>query len=84
MKQGATIELDGQTWRVKSLTSSRAVLVVEHGLKDWREDLGLTQEQAAQKLGITKSLLGLIETGRREMTPTVLQRFTDLTEGGNY
>lgn len=84
MKPGEKIEIDGTTWKCHSASASRLVLVIEHGLKSWREGELLSQEKAAELLGISKSLLGLIETGKREMTPAVLQRFTDLAEGGNY
>lgn len=41
----------------------------DHPLKQYREKAGLTQEELAEKLGVSRQMIGLIETGERSITP---------------
>jgi transcriptional regulator with XRE-family HTH domain len=43
-------------------------------LKLWRLQQGLTQEQAALRLGIGESTLAILETGRLRPTPRQLEQ----------
>jgi transcriptional regulator with XRE-family HTH domain len=40
-----------------------------HPLRAYREKLGLSQEDLAEKLGISRQMIGFIETGERKVTP---------------
>ena len=42
-----------------------------NSIKQLRENLHLTQEKMAERLGITRNYLALIETGRRSVPPRV-------------
>lgn len=43
-------------------------------LKAIREELGLTQQELASKLGISRSQVGNIEQGIRSITPRIKKR----------
>ena len=49
-----------------------AILDGEHPIKVWREYRGLTQQQLADKVKISKPYLSQIETGKRTGTTDVL------------
>jgi len=40
-----------------------------HPLRIYREKEGLSQEELAEKLGISRQMVGLIEAGERAVTP---------------
>jgi transcriptional regulator with XRE-family HTH domain len=44
-------------------------------VKDFREKVGLTQEELAQKLGVTKNYLYMIESGKRNMSKLLQEKF---------
>ena len=44
-------------------------------MKDFREKVGLTQDELAQKLGITKNYLWMIESGKRNMSKLLQEKF---------
>jgi len=50
-------------------------------VKKWRKENGLTQEQLAMQLGITRQLLGAIENGQ-PMSKTVEKLFNTLKNAG--
>lgn len=41
----------------------------DHPLKLYRDKAGLTQEELADKLGVSRQMVGLIEAGERSVTP---------------
>ena len=41
---------------------------MNHPLRKYREQHGLTQGQLAKKLGVSRQMVGLIESGEREIT----------------
>ncbi|MDO8753701.1 MAG: helix-turn-helix domain-containing protein [Anaerolineales bacterium] len=49
-----------------------AILDGEHPIKVWREYRGLTQQQLADKVKISKPYLSQIETGKRKGTTEIL------------
>ena len=49
-------------------------------IKELRERLGLTQEQFAQKVGVTYSTVNHWENGKRTPQPYLVQRLRDLKE----
>ncbi|MBK6645450.1 MAG: helix-turn-helix transcriptional regulator [Anaerolineales bacterium] len=49
-----------------------AILDGENPIKVWREYRGLTQQQLADKAGISKPYLSQIETGKRKGTTDIL------------
>lgn len=49
-----------------------AILDGENPIKVWREYRGLTQQQLADKTGISKPYLSQIETGKRKGTTEIL------------
>lgn len=38
-------------------------------MKAYREQAGLSQEELAEKLGVSRQMVGFIETGERSVTP---------------
>jgi transcriptional regulator with XRE-family HTH domain len=44
-------------------------------IKQWRHVRGWTAEQAAAHLGISQSLVSMLETGKREFTRDTMQRY---------
>ena len=44
-------------------------------VKDFREETGLTQEELAQKLGVTKNYLYMVESGKRNMSKLLQEKF---------
>lgn len=40
-----------------------------HPLRVYREKEGLSQEELADRLGVSRQMVGLIETGERAITP---------------
>jgi transcriptional regulator with XRE-family HTH domain len=49
-------------------------------IKELRERLGLTQEQFAQKVGVTYSTVNHWENGKRTPQPYLVQRLRELKE----
>jgi transcriptional regulator with XRE-family HTH domain len=47
-------------------------------IRNLRTELGLSQQQLADLLGVSRSLLSLAELGRRQLTPSALLRLTEL------
>lgn len=47
-------------------------------LRDAREYLGLSQDEAAKAVKLTRSAISLIETGQRKVDAFELKRFADL------
>ncbi|MCY1649101.1 helix-turn-helix transcriptional regulator [Caulobacter sp. SL161] len=45
-----------------------------HHLRDWRNFRGLSQEDLAEQIGTTKSVISLLETGERQLSPKWLFR----------
>lgn len=39
-----------------------------HPLREYREEKGISQEELADKLGVSRQAVGLIETGERRVT----------------
>jgi DNA-binding Xre family transcriptional regulator len=44
-----------------------------HFIREWRQAKGLTQEQLAERIGITKSYLSKIETGKKRYDQPFLE-----------
>jgi transcriptional regulator with XRE-family HTH domain len=44
-----------------------------HYIKEWRKHRGLTQEQLAERIGMARSYLALIESGRRRYDQPFLE-----------
>lgn len=49
-------------------------------LKEVRKELGMTQDEFAAMLGISRNYVALIETGRRNTPVTLLQKARDLVD----
>jgi DNA-binding XRE family transcriptional regulator len=49
------------------------ILDGENPIKVWREHRGMTQQQAAEKAGISKAYLSQLESGQRKGTTQVLR-----------
>lgn len=47
-------------------------------LRDAREYLGLSQDEAAKVVGLTRSAISLIESGQRKVDALELKKFADL------
>lgn len=47
-------------------------------LKDAREYLNLSQDEAAKAVGITRSAISLVESGQRKVSALELKRFAEL------
>lgn len=47
-------------------------------LREAREYLGLSQDEAAKVVGLTRSAISLIESGQRKVDALELKRFADL------
>ena len=41
-------------------------------IKQWRRDMGFTQKEAAERLGIARPYLSMLENGHREPSKTLL------------
>lgn len=48
-----------------------------HYIKKWRKHRGLTQEKLAERIGMARSYLALIESGKRRYDQTFLERAAD-------
>lgn len=46
----------------------------ENFVAAWREKRALTQEQLADRIGTTKSVVSLLEAGKRQLSPKWLRR----------
>ena len=57
-----------------------AILDGENPIKAWREYRGLTQQQLADKAGISKPYLSQIETGKRTGTTEILSVIAKLLD----
>lgn len=51
---------------------------MKNRIKDLREDNDLTQQQVAEKIGITQRKYSYIETGTQQLTDEILCRLADL------
>lgn len=56
-------------------------LAQETKIKIWRLNNGLNVEQAAKRLGISKSYMSMLESGDREPSAAKRIRFKELTGG---
>lgn len=54
---------------------------IETSLKDFRESRGLTQQALADRLGVAKNYIYLIESGRKPMTAGLRRKLDDLEKG---
>lgn len=54
---------------------------MEHPLRRYRRDAGLTLEALSARLGISKASLSRVETGRQTPSLALLQRITAATDG---
>lgn len=52
----------------------------ENFLAAWRERKGLTQEQLAEKVDTTGSVISLLEAGKRALSPKWLRRLAPVLE----
>lgn len=43
-------------------------------LKTFRQTLGLTQKQLAERIGVSRQLITAIESGRRKLQPYIIAR----------
>lgn len=43
-------------------------------LKTFRQTLGLTQQQLAERIGVSRQLITSIESGRRKLQPYIIAR----------
>jgi transcriptional regulator with XRE-family HTH domain len=50
-----------------------------HPIKKYREAEGLTQEELAEKLGVSRAMVGLVESGERQIDPTEVGRWAKVT-----
>jgi transcriptional regulator with XRE-family HTH domain len=50
-------------------------------LKEWRETIGLTQREAAERIGVHPMYVSQIERGRRRPGMKVATRIRDVTGG---
>lgn len=50
-------------------------------LRDWREAEGLTQEQAAARIGISQGTLSRYESGKQEPSMATVRRIKAATDG---
>lgn len=53
-------------------------MIVENRIKDLREDNDFTQQQIADKIGITQRKYSYIETGVQPLTDEILVRLSDV------
>ncbi len=67
--------LDGEELIPSEVTY--AILDGENPLRVWRRHRGLTQQQVADRAGISKSYLSQLESGKRRGTADVLARLAE-------
>lgn len=53
---------------------------VGRNLRRYREGLGLSQEEFAEKLGLHRTYIGGVERGERNLTLRSVERFAEATE----
>lgn len=53
--------------------------MIPNPLKAYREANGLSQEDLALKLGVSRQMIGLIETGERRITPEKALEWAEIT-----
>jgi transcriptional regulator with XRE-family HTH domain len=51
----------------------------QHPLVKYREKAGLTQEQLAERLQVSRALVSLIESGARAVTPAHAKAWSQIT-----
>ena len=73
------ITIDGKNWRVHSFTPRRMMLLADQAdqrasLVRWRMGQGMTQAEAADRLGITQAQLSRLESGARQMPDRLIRR----------
>lgn len=54
--------------------------MVENRIKEYRETLGWSQEQLARKSGVSRSMIGDVETGVHMPTIEVVLRLAEVLE----
>jgi transcriptional regulator with XRE-family HTH domain len=55
------------------------VIYSNHPLRQYREKRGLNQEELADLLGVSRQMVGLIESGARRVTPENAKAWAGIT-----
>jgi len=53
-------------------------LPIGHNISNFRTKQGYSQEELAQYLGVTREFVSMVETGKRELSVTNLNKLADL------
>lgn len=55
------------------IVMAKAKFVLRHYIREWRDHRGLTQEQMAERIGMSRAYLSMIESGKRRYDQPFLE-----------
>ena len=67
--------------QVSHVCHPRGMASQPHYIKEWRKHRGLTQDQFAERIGVTKSYVSKIESGKRRYDQPFLEAAAEVLQG---